>query len=212
MGYPVIRRTDNPVKCSGERDVRLPWRFRVAANMAFKQAFLKGNPILLEPIMKTEVLVPEEFTGDVIGDLNARQGKIAQIVSKGSTQVLTANVPLSKMFGYSTALAVRFPGKGNLFNAIQSLRPGLKSSFSLSTDFEQRFSLAGIDDDPVGCYFHQLKTALPNNISFSVPLHIDENPALRRLGGIHVHIDFQGPETDCIFSGRSSNNGRTSLP
>jgi len=80
--------------------------------MALKQAFLKAKPILLEPIMKTEVLVPEAFTGDVIGDLNARKGKISQIVSKGSTQVLTANVPLSKMFGYSTALRSASQGRG----------------------------------------------------------------------------------------------------
>jgi elongation factor G len=62
--------------------------------------------------MKTEVLVPEAFIGDVIGDLNARQGKIAQIVAKGSSQVLTANVPLSKMFGYSTALRSASQGRG----------------------------------------------------------------------------------------------------
>jgi elongation factor G len=54
--------------------------------------------------MKTEILVPEEFTGEVIGDLNTRQGKIGQITAKGPVQVLTANVPLSKMFGYSTSL------------------------------------------------------------------------------------------------------------
>jgi elongation factor G len=86
--------------------------FRVAANMTFKQAFVKAQPILLEPIMNTEVLVPEAFTGDVIGDLNARKGKISQIVSKGSTQVLTAHVPLSKMFGYSTALRSASQGRG----------------------------------------------------------------------------------------------------
>ena len=111
MGYPVIdiRTTLLNVQL---KETSAPMAFRVAANMAFKQAFLKANPILLEPIMKTEVLVPEEFTGEVIGDLNARQGKIAQIVSKGSTQVLTANVPLSKMFGYSTALRSASQGRG----------------------------------------------------------------------------------------------------
>jgi elongation factor G len=62
--------------------------------------------------MKTEVLVPEEFTGEVIGDLNARQGKIGQIVSNGTIQALTANVPLSRMFGYSTALRSVSQGRG----------------------------------------------------------------------------------------------------
>ena len=111
MGYPVIdiKITLLNVQVKETSDAMA---FRVAANMAFKQAFLKAEPILLEPIMKTEVLVPEAFTGDVIGDLNARKGKISQIVSKGSTQVLTANVPLSKMFGYSTALRSASQGRG----------------------------------------------------------------------------------------------------
>ncbi|MCD6295017.1 MAG: elongation factor G [Deltaproteobacteria bacterium] len=110
-GYPVVdvRTTLLNVQAKETSDAMA---FRVAANMAFKQAFLKAEPILLEPIMKTEVLVPEAFTGDVIGDLNARKGKISQIVSKGSTQVLTANVPLSKMFGYSTALRSASQGRG----------------------------------------------------------------------------------------------------
>ena len=111
MGYPVIdvRTTLLNVQVKESSDAMA---FRVAVNMAFKQAFLKADPILLEPIMKTEVLAPEAFTGDVIGDLNARKGKISQIVSKGSTQVITANVPLSKMFGYSTALRSASQGRG----------------------------------------------------------------------------------------------------
>jgi elongation factor G len=111
MGYPVIDVRTTLLRVQ-VKETSAAMAFRVAANMAFKQAFLKANPILLEPIMKTEVLVPEEFTGEVIGDLNARQGKIAQIVNKGPTQVLTANVPLSKMFGYSTALRSASQGRG----------------------------------------------------------------------------------------------------
>ena len=111
MGYPVVdvRATLLKVQIKESSDAMA---FRVAANMTFKQAFVKAQPILLEPIMNTEVLVPEAFTGDVIGDLNARKGKISQIVSKGSTQVLTAHVPLSKMFGYSTALRSASQGRG----------------------------------------------------------------------------------------------------
>ncbi len=111
MGYPVIDVQTTLLKVQ-MKETSDAMAFRVAANMAFKQAFLKAEPVLLEPIMKTEVLVPEAFTGDVIGDLNARHGKIAQIVSKGSSQVLTANVPLSKMFGYSTALRSASQGRG----------------------------------------------------------------------------------------------------
>jgi elongation factor G len=86
--------------------------FRVAASMAFRNACLQADPILLEPIMKAEILIPEEFLGEVIGDLNARGGKIEQITSKGPVQVLTASVPLSKMFGYSTALRSVSQGRG----------------------------------------------------------------------------------------------------
>jgi elongation factor G len=111
MGYPVVDVNTTLLKVQ-IKESSDAMAFRVAANMTFKQAFVKAQPILLEPIMETEVLVPEAFTGDVIGDLSARKGKISQIVSKGSTQVLTANVPLSKMFGYSTALRSASQGRG----------------------------------------------------------------------------------------------------
>jgi len=86
--------------------------FKVAATMAFKNACQGAAPLLLEPIMKTEVRIPEEFTGDVISDFNARHGKITRITSTGTLQVLTGSVPLSKMFGYSTALRSASQGRG----------------------------------------------------------------------------------------------------
>jgi elongation factor G len=86
--------------------------FRIAASMAFRNAFLEADPILLEPVMKAEILIPEEFMGEVIGDLHARQGRIEQITSKGPYQVLAAAVALSKMFGYSTALRSVSQGRG----------------------------------------------------------------------------------------------------
>jgi len=112
MGYPVI-----DVEAA-VLDVRIhelhsdAMAFRVAASMAFRNACLQAEPILLEPIMKAEILIPEEFLGEVIGDLNSRGGKIEQITSKGPVQVLTASVPLSKMFGYSTALRSVSQGRG----------------------------------------------------------------------------------------------------
>jgi elongation factor G len=112
MGYPVI-----DVEAA-VLDVRIhelhsdAMAFRVAASMAFRNACQQADPVLLEPIMKAEILIPEEFLGEVIGDLNARGGKIDQITSKGPVQVLTASVPLSKMFGYSTALRSVSQGRG----------------------------------------------------------------------------------------------------
>ncbi|MCU0594064.1 MAG: elongation factor G [Desulfobacterota bacterium] len=112
LGYPVV-----DVEAA-VLDVRIHelhsdgMAFRVAASMAFRNACQQAEPLLLEPIMKAEILIPEEFLGEVIGDLNARGGKIEQITSKGPVQVLTASVPLSKMFGYSTALRSVSQGRG----------------------------------------------------------------------------------------------------
>jgi elongation factor G len=81
--------------------------------MAFKDACKKARPIILEPIMKTEVVVPEEYMGDVIGDLNSRRGKISSMDSKNKVQHIKANVPLAEMFGYSTTLRSLTQGRGN---------------------------------------------------------------------------------------------------
>jgi len=112
MGYPVI---DVEIALL---DVRIhdlnssDTAFRVAAGMAFQKAAAQADPVLLEPVMKTEILVPEDFMGDVIGDLNARQGKVEEITSRGPVQVVSAKVPLSRMFGYSTALRSASQGRG----------------------------------------------------------------------------------------------------
>ncbi len=111
MGYPVID-VQTALLDLQIKDTSDTMAFKIAATMAFKNACQKANPILLEPIMKAEILVPEEFTGEVISDLNMRQGKIEQITSKGPIQILTVSVPLSKMFGYSTSLRSASQGRG----------------------------------------------------------------------------------------------------
>jgi len=78
--------------------------FKIAGSMAFKTAAAKAGPVLLEPIMRVEVVVPQEYMGEVIGDLNGRRGKIAHMEPRGSSQVITAHVPLGDMFGYATTL------------------------------------------------------------------------------------------------------------
>ncbi|BAG13562.1 elongation factor G [Candidatus Endomicrobiellum trichonymphae] len=87
--------------------------FKIAGSMAFKDACRKASPVILEPIMKTEVIVPEEYMGDVIGDLNSRRGKIVSMESKNKVQHIKANVPLAEMFGYSTTLRSLTQGRGN---------------------------------------------------------------------------------------------------
>ncbi len=87
--------------------------FKIAASMAFKEGARKASPALLEPIMKVEVLVPEEFMGDVIGDLNSRRGKIINLEARAGIQVINAEVPLAEMFGYSTDLRSKTQGRAN---------------------------------------------------------------------------------------------------
>jgi elongation factor G len=79
--------------------------------MAFKQAAASGGPVLLEPIMNCEVVTPEEFMGDVIGDLNSRRGKIQGMTPRPAVQVISAQVPLAQMFGYATDLRSRTQGR-----------------------------------------------------------------------------------------------------
>ncbi len=85
--------------------------FKIAASMAFKEGAAKANPIILEPVMSVEVVVPEEFVGDVIGDLSSRRGKIQGMDSRAGAQVVTALVPLAQIFGYATDLRSMTQGR-----------------------------------------------------------------------------------------------------
>ena len=112
MGYPVV---DVEITFSGvnhKDSLSTELAYTVCASIACREALAKGAPFLLEPIMDVEVFVPEAFMGDVIGDLNARSGKIESIDHKMGSQVLKATVPLAKMFGYSTALRSATQGRG----------------------------------------------------------------------------------------------------
>lgn len=104
--------------------------FRIAASMAFEDAAKKADPVLLEPIMSLEVAVPEEYIGDVIGDINLRRGQIEAMELKGTTQIIRASVPLGKMFGYA--------------NDIRSRTGGL-ASYSMHFD---RYEPLRVDPDP----------------------------------------------------------------
>ena len=85
--------------------------FKIAGSMAFKDAAKRAHPVLLEPVMRVEVVVPEEYMGDVMGDLNSRRGKIQAMEARGGTQIVRARVPLSEMFGYATDLRSRTQGR-----------------------------------------------------------------------------------------------------
>ncbi len=86
--------------------------FKIAGSMAFKEACRKAQPVILEPIMKVSVIVPEEYTGDVIGDVAARRGNVLGMIPRNGTSQIDANVPLSEMFGYATDLRSKTQGRG----------------------------------------------------------------------------------------------------
>ena len=85
--------------------------FKIAGSMAFKDAARSAGPVLLEPVMRVEVVVPEEYMGDIMGDLNSRRGRITAMEARGGTQIVRARVPLSEMFGYATDLRSRTQGR-----------------------------------------------------------------------------------------------------
>jgi len=94
--------------------------FKMAGIFAFKEAAKKANPILLEPIMKVELTTPDEYQGDLLGDLNRRRGKILQIEAKDTSTIATAEVPLAEMFGYATA--IRSLSKGRAAYSMEPFR------------------------------------------------------------------------------------------
>jgi elongation factor G len=87
--------------------------FKIAGSMAIKAAAERGKPVLLEPVMSVEVVVPEDYMGDVIGDLNSRRGRIEGLELRGTTQIIKSLVPLAEMFGYATDLRSRTQGRGS---------------------------------------------------------------------------------------------------
>ena len=87
--------------------------FHIAGSMAFKEAMQKAGSVLLEPIMKVEVTTPEDYMGDVFGDINSRRGRIEGMEDFGGGKMIRGFVPLAEMFGYSTDLRSRTQGRGN---------------------------------------------------------------------------------------------------
>lgn len=111
-GYPVLNFKVKVVDGSYHDVDSNEMAFKVAGSMAFKNGMAKADPVLLEPIMKVEVTVPEEYMGDVMGDINSRRGRIEGMEAQAGAQIIRAMVPLSEMFGYSTTLRSRTQGRG----------------------------------------------------------------------------------------------------
>jgi len=110
-GYPVVDVRATLYDGSYHEVDSSEMAFKIAGSMAFKEATKKAKPVLLEPIMSVEVVTPEEYMGDVMGDLNSRRGKIQSMEKRGNAQVIRAEVPLSEMFGYATDLRSKTQGR-----------------------------------------------------------------------------------------------------
>ncbi|HKH36048.1 MAG TPA: elongation factor G, partial [Rubrobacter sp.] len=110
-GYPVVDVRVELVDGSYHDVDSSEMAFQIAGSMAIKEALKRANPVLLEPVMDVEVVVPEEFMGDVMGDLSARRGHIQGMDSRGGGQVIRARVPLSEMFGYATTVRSKTQGR-----------------------------------------------------------------------------------------------------
>jgi elongation factor G len=111
LGYPMVDVEIALVDGSYHEVDSSERSFMIAGSMGFKEAARRGHPVLLEPIMDLEVVTPEEFVGDVMGELNARRGRVTGMESRGSTQIIHGQVPLATMFGYATTLRSTTQGR-----------------------------------------------------------------------------------------------------
>ena len=111
-GYPVVDVKVTLYDGSYHEVDSSEMAFKIAGSMAFKEACRKADPVILEPIMKVSVIVPEEYMGDVIGDINSRRGNVLGMEPRNGAEQIDANVPLSNMFGYATDLRSRTQGRG----------------------------------------------------------------------------------------------------
>ncbi|HEY8199918.1 MAG TPA: elongation factor G, partial [Actinomycetota bacterium] len=110
-GYPLVDLRVTLVDGSYHEVDSSEMAFKIAGSMALKEAARKAGPVLLEPIMEVEVVTPEDFLGDVIGDLNGRRGRIEKMDTRAGTRTVSGYVPLSQMFGYATDLRSRTQGR-----------------------------------------------------------------------------------------------------
>ena len=126
-GYPVVGIHANVYDGSYHEVDSSEMAFHIAGSLAFKDAMQKASPILLEPIMRVEVTTPEDYMGDVIGDINSRRGRIEGMEDIGGGKMIRGFVPLSEMFEYATDLRSRTQGRGNYSMFFEKYEPVPKS-------------------------------------------------------------------------------------
>ena len=127
VGYPIVDVKVNLYDGSYHEVDSSEMAFKIAGSMAFRAAFRKASPILLEPLGKIEVVTPEDYMGDVIGDLNSRRGKVMGMEDMASAKIINGNVPMSEMFGYSTDLRSKTQGRATYSMQFDHYSPVPKS-------------------------------------------------------------------------------------
>lgn len=144
-GYPVTDLRASLLEASYHEDDSVAIAYKIAASMAFKEAGGKAGPVILEPIMKLEIVTPDDYVGGLVGDINARRGRIEAIEMKGSSRVLRAFVPLAEMFGYATVLRTITQGRGAFsleFSAYESTPPDVQEEIKARVEGRIPFSEA----------------------------------------------------------------------
>ena len=136
-GYPVLGVRANVYDGSYHEVDSSEMAFKIAGSMAFKDAMRKADPVLLEPVMRVEVTVPEEYMGDVIGDISSRRGRIEATEDQSGSKIIKGFVPLSEMFGYTTSLRSRTQGRGAysmFFNSYESVPKSVQDKILTSSE------------------------------------------------------------------------------
>ena len=126
-GYPVIDIKATVYDGSYHEVDSSEMAFKVAGSMAFKNGMRKAEPVIMEPMFKLEVVIPEEYMGDVMGDINSRRGRIEGMEERNGAQVIHGIVPLAEMFGYATSLRSKTQGRGVYTMQFEHYEPVPKS-------------------------------------------------------------------------------------
>jgi len=144
-GFPVVDVVVSAVDGSFHAVDSSDMAFKIAASMAFKDGIRRAHPILLEPVMSVEIIVPKEYIGDVIGNLTGRRGNIVSIESRPSLEAINAEVPLAEMFGYATDLRSKTQGRATFTMHFLNYRAVSESQARLVIDriksFDERLKV-----------------------------------------------------------------------
>jgi elongation factor G len=144
-GFPVTDVRVTLLEASYHEVDSIPIAYKIAASMAFKEAGMKARPVILEPVMKLEIVTPDEYVGGLVGDINARRGRIEAMELKGTSRIIKAFVPLAEMFGYATILRTITQGRASFtleFSRYEQTQPDVQEEIKARIEGRIPFSEA----------------------------------------------------------------------